>query len=102
MNRLLIGCAVLALLAGEGAGRGPAVRAGSGMREALSGTRLLESEGDLAAQMVAGIDAFLSRELAGSIAGRRNYWNQDFDSTVAYERSVQKNRERLQIGRAHV
>jgi len=52
----VVGCAVLA--AAE-----PASDA------VLQGTELLAAEGDLAAQMVAGIDAFLEREGAAAVAG---------------------------------
>ena len=43
--------------------------------EVLPGTRPLVAEGDLAAQMVAGIDRFLMRELADSAAKRERSGN---------------------------
>src|SRR5262249_4674106 len=51
--------------------------------------------GDLAAQMVAGIDKYLTRELAASVAKRKQFWKQDFSSPEAYARSVEPNRQRL-------
>src|SRR5256885_757955 len=61
----------------------------------LSGTAALKMEGDLSAQMVAGIDKFLTAETARSIAERPKYWRRDFSSAQAYEASIQPNRERL-------
>jgi dienelactone hydrolase len=63
--------------------------------EPLPGTKPLTAEGDLAAQMVAGIDKYLMRELAASVEKRKQYWKPDFSSPEAYARSVQPNRERL-------
>jgi dienelactone hydrolase len=62
---------------------------------ALPGTRPLENTNDLSREMVAGIDRFLMREIAGSISQRTNWWRRDFSSPAAYDRSVQANREVL-------
>jgi dienelactone hydrolase len=62
---------------------------------ALPGTAPLTVSGDLSAQMVAGIDAFLTRELERSITNRLQYWDRDFASRAAYDRSVEPNRIRL-------
>src|SRR6266404_3323442 len=61
----------------------------------LPGTQPLTLQGDLSAQMVAGIDAFLSREIERSVAERQIFWKRDFSSAAAYEKSVEPNRERL-------
>ena len=61
----------------------------------LPGTKPLEAQGDLAAEMVAGIDRFLTRELAASVAGRKRFYRPDFDNDDAYMRSVEPNRQRL-------
>jgi dienelactone hydrolase len=53
------------------------------------------AQGDLSAQMVDGIDRFLSRETSGSMTNRQALWRRDFASPEAYERSVAPNRERL-------
>jgi dienelactone hydrolase len=63
--------------------------------EVLPGTKALTADGDLAAQMVAGIDKYLMRELAASVEKRKQYWKPDFSSPEAYSKSVQPNRERL-------
>src|SRR6185437_12335914 len=63
--------------------------------EPLPDTKPLMHEGDLAAQMVEGIDKYLMRELAASVKKRRQYWKPDFSSAEAYTKSVQPNRERL-------
>ena len=52
-------------------------------------------EGDLAAQMVAGIDRFLTRETEASLGRRTRTWKRDFSSPEAYARSVEPNRQRL-------
>ena len=61
----------------------------------LSGTKQLTQPDDLSAQMVAGIDKFLLREINRSPAGRDLFWKRDFSSRDAYEKSVAPNRERL-------
>ena len=61
----------------------------------LPGTHPLTMQGDFSAQMVAGIDRFLNRELAQSPEGRAGYWRPDFSSREGYEKSVQANRDRL-------
>jgi dienelactone hydrolase len=63
--------------------------------EPLPGTKPLTAEGDLAAQMVAGIDKYLMRELAASPAKRQAFWKPDYSSLDAYAKSVRPNRERL-------
>src|SRR5664279_2946249 len=64
-------------------------------QEALPATQPLTLQGDLSAQMVAGIDRFLTRESEQSIGGREKYWKRDFTSAKAYDESIQPNRERL-------
>lgn len=61
----------------------------------LPDTKPLTREGDLAAQMVGGIDKYLMRELAASVEKRKQYWKPAFSSLEAYRKSVQPNRERL-------
>src|SRR5213079_286658 len=52
-------------------------------------------EGDIAAQMVAGIDKFLLREIDLSVERREKYWKRDFSSPEAYNKSIEPNRQRL-------
>jgi dienelactone hydrolase len=63
--------------------------------EPLPGTRPLERTGDLAAQMVEGIDKYLMRALAAAPQARKEYWKPDFSSREAYLRSVEPNRQHL-------
>lgn len=63
--------------------------------EALPGTRPLEMQGDLAAQMVEGIHRFLDRETTASAGRRARWWKRDLSSSEAYSRSVEPNRQRL-------
>jgi hypothetical protein len=64
-------------------------------RRFLPGTERLTWEGDLAAQMVAGLDQFLTRELARSADQRAVLWQRDLSSPEQYSRSVAANRERF-------
>ncbi len=66
-----------------------------GAAESLPATKPLTTEGDLAAQMVAGIDRYLMRELAASVPRRQALWKPDYTSPEAYTRSVEPNREHL-------
>lgn len=61
----------------------------------LENTRELTLAGDLAEQMVAGVDRFLLRELDESITRRAAHWQRDFSSREAYSASVEVNRRRL-------
>lgn len=64
-------------------------------QEALPHTEPLTLTGDLSAQMVAGIDRFLTRATAQSLSNRQAFWHRDFSSAAAYENSVEPNRSRL-------
>jgi dienelactone hydrolase len=61
----------------------------------LPGTTPLAASTNVAAEMTAGIDKFLMRELERSVGERPKFWNRDFSSAAAYEKSIQPNRERL-------
>ncbi len=61
----------------------------------LPGTEPLRVEGDIAAQMVAGADAFLLREIERAAERRDEHWKRDFSSAEAYNRSIEPNRQRL-------
>ena len=62
---------------------------------ALPDTKPLTLQGDLSAQMVAGIDKFLMREIEHSIVERQKFWQRDFTSREAYENSIATNRQHL-------
>jgi len=59
----------------------------------LPATQPLTLQGDLSAQMVAGIDKFLMRGIELSTEERATLWKRDFSSREAYETSVASNRE---------
>jgi len=61
----------------------------------LPATKPLTMQGDLSAQMVAGIDKFLTRELDHSIPERQKLWQRNTSSRAAYDQSVEPNRERF-------
>ena len=61
----------------------------------LPGTAPLEAQGDLSAQMVAGIDQFLDAETQRAFERRTNFWKRNFSSPEAYELSIRTNRNRL-------
>jgi cephalosporin-C deacetylase-like acetyl esterase len=63
--------------------------------EPLPGTKPLQTEGDLAARMVEGIDKYLMRELAASVEKRKQFGKPDLSSPENYAKSVEPNRERL-------
>ncbi|MFQ6042821.1 MAG: dienelactone hydrolase family protein, partial [Candidatus Poribacteria bacterium] len=63
--------------------------------KALPGTELLTMEGDIASQMVSGIDKFLLRELDASVKRRAKHWKRDFSSAENYAKSIEPNRKRL-------
>lgn len=61
----------------------------------LPGTTALTQQTDFAADMVAGIDRYLDRELADSIVKRREHWEADYASAESYLKSVEPNRKRF-------
>ncbi|MDR0521973.1 MAG: hypothetical protein LBH00_09010 [Planctomycetaceae bacterium] len=61
----------------------------------LPGTDLLTATGNAAEENTRKITAFLNKKIAESEQHRGKYWNRNFDSTAAYEKSVEKNRERF-------
>ncbi|MGD9721515.1 MAG: dienelactone hydrolase family protein [Pirellulales bacterium] len=74
-------------------GEGPA----GGQRSAgsVAGTAALAMQGDLADQMVAGIDRFLLRKLEESVQQRPRHWRRDVATPEKYNESVAPNRARL-------
>jgi dienelactone hydrolase len=62
---------------------------------ALPGTALLRMEGDIASNLVAGVDRFLLRKTEESIGKRATFWNRDFSSPEKYSASIATNRQRL-------
>ena len=63
--------------------------------DTLPRTKPLTAEGDIAAQMVAGVNKFLLRKIDESVEKRANYWKRDFSSPEAYNKSIEPNRRRL-------
>lgn len=61
----------------------------------LPGTKPLTMEGDLAAQMVDGVDRYLLRKLDESTPARARHWKRDVSSVDAYQKSIEPNRKRL-------
>ncbi|MGO9919235.1 MAG: dienelactone hydrolase family protein, partial [Isosphaeraceae bacterium] len=61
----------------------------------LPGTKPLTMSGDIASDLVAGVDRFLLRQIDESTARRASYWKRDFSSEAAYLASVEPNRKRL-------
>lgn len=61
----------------------------------LVGTQPLVMTGDIAAQMVEGVDRFLLRQLDEAPAARLTRWKTDPSSATAYNQSLLANRKRL-------
>src|SRR5262245_14604346 len=61
----------------------------------LPGTKPLTTTGDIASQLVEGVDKFLLREIEAAANGREKFWKRDFSSREAYTKSLEPNRKRL-------
>jgi dienelactone hydrolase len=61
----------------------------------LPGTQPLTLEGDIASQLVDGVDKFLLREIDKSVERRARHWKRDYSSAEAYNKSIEPNRKRL-------
>ncbi|MHB1556509.1 MAG: hypothetical protein ACYC61_03395, partial [Isosphaeraceae bacterium] len=90
MNRLLATLLLLALLGPSAAGF-----AADEDGPPLPGTKPLTMKGDIASELVAGVDRFLLRQIDESTAKRAGFWKRDTSSARAYAASVEPNRKRL-------
>jgi dienelactone hydrolase len=61
----------------------------------LPGTAPLTATGDIASDLVAGVDRFLLKQIEESTGRRARHWKRDFRSPEAYNASVEPNRKRL-------
>src|SRR6516162_8356307 len=61
----------------------------------LPGTTPLLTSGDIASDLVAGVDRFLLRQIDESAAKRSSCWKRDVSSEASYLASVEPNRKRL-------
>ncbi|PQO43449.1 dienelactone hydrolase family protein [Blastopirellula marina] len=61
----------------------------------LPGTQPLTMQGDVAAQMVAGVDQFLLSEIAAARSNRGAHWQWDFSSPEKHKQAIAANRTRL-------
>jgi dienelactone hydrolase len=62
---------------------------------ALPGTQPLTMDGDIASQLVDGVDRFLLRQIEASVDAREQHWQRDFSSALGYNQSIEPNRQRL-------
>src|SRR5260370_37438672 len=60
----------------------------------LPGTKPLTLEGDIASQLVDGVDKFLLKEIDKSVEGRERHSKRDFTSAEKYGASIDPNRKR--------
>lgn len=63
--------------------------------ETYPGTKPLTVEGDIASEMIDGVDRFLLREIEQSVELRAKHWKRDFSSPEAYNASIEPNRKHL-------
>ncbi len=61
----------------------------------LPGTKPLTLQGDIASQMIDGIDKFLLKQLAASYSRRWRSWDLDFTSAEAHQKVVSRHRKHL-------
>src|SRR4051812_31044745 len=61
----------------------------------LPGTEPLSWQGDLSERMMDGAHRFVERKLDESLENRQRFWQRDFSSRQAYEKSVEDNRRRF-------
>src|SRR4051794_2442455 len=61
----------------------------------LPDTTPLTMKGDIASDLVAGVDKFLLRKISDAAANREKFWKRDFSSPESYAKSIAPNRKRL-------
>lgn len=64
-------------------------------KSVLPATQRLTWDGDIASRLVDGVDRFLLGQIGRSVQKRAKYWNRDFSSAKAYNKSIDSNRMRL-------
>jgi dienelactone hydrolase len=65
--------------------------------ETLPQTRPLDwPEPDLSGRLMDGAHQFVERQIAESVARRKQFWHRDFSSPAAYDQSIEPNRARFQ------
>ncbi|HJQ80970.1 MAG TPA: dienelactone hydrolase family protein [Lacipirellulaceae bacterium] len=89
-NRFYLGCLAWAFGACY-----PLLLALADNANTLPGTKPLLMDGDIASQLVDGVDRFLLRQIEASVDARERYWKRDFSSAEAYNKSIEPNRHRL-------
>src|SRR5262245_12689047 len=94
MPRLLPLAALVALAALAGLTAVPA-DAPPKPAKTLPGTEPLKMTGDIASQLVEGVDKFLLREIEAAAKNREKFWKLDTSSAEAYTKSIEPNRKRL-------
>jgi dienelactone hydrolase len=68
----------------------------SATQEPLPGTKPLTMTGDIASELVAGVDRFLLKKIDESIEKRARHWKRELlSSPEAYSKSLEPNRKRL-------
>jgi dienelactone hydrolase len=63
--------------------------------QTLPGTAPLTMQGDIASQMVDGVDRFLMKQIDKAAENREKFWKRDVSSPEAYDKSIAVNRARL-------
>ncbi|HKI35163.1 MAG TPA: dienelactone hydrolase family protein [Gemmataceae bacterium] len=89
------GLALLTVLLLTAAGRGQEDPKPIKNGDPLPDTKPLTMEGDIAEQLVAGVDKFLLREIHEVEERRAKFWKRDYSSVEAYNKSIEPNRKRL-------
>ena len=85
---LLSALAIFSLLAAN-------VPAAEKKPEPLAGTAVLDWTDDISVRIVDEAHRLLDRKTAESVKSREKYWQRDFSSPEAYEKSIEPNRERF-------
>src|SRR5262249_43134898 len=73
----------------------PAAGEKKGRPDTLDGTKALTMTGDIASELVDGVDRFLLREIEAAEKDRENFFKRDYSSYTRYALSLEPNRKRL-------
>ncbi len=74
---------------------GIALLASKGFGQWTPDAKKLTWEGDIASRLIDSCDVFLLKEIEKSVDRRSAFWSRDFSTPMAYEESIQDNRERF-------
>ncbi|MCL2117330.1 MAG: S9 family peptidase [Planctomycetaceae bacterium] len=95
MNRLLVAIVPIIILFSATVYAQPPSEITKSPGGPLTGTAMLDWDGDIVEKLIADADAFFLAETLETVKRQESFWNRDLSSVEAYEQSLEANRKEL-------